>query len=77
MELYTTEKDYLPKVADMKEPYDLIRFTLKLVSFDDVLAALRVQYPDRHELILYMHGDTLAIQQSGGKCGVGDRGVPL
>ena len=77
MELFTTEKDYLPEVARMEKPFDLIRFNIELVSFDDVLAAVRVQYPEKTALVLYKHGNTVAIQYSGGKCGVGERGVPL
>ena len=77
MELFTTEKDYLPRVADMTEPFDLIRFKLELVSFDDVLAAIRSQYPNHCELALYKHGDTISIQQCGGDCGMGKWGVPV
>jgi len=39
MQLFTTEADYLPQVARMKEPFDQIRFNLEHVSFEDVLAA--------------------------------------
>lgn len=77
MQLFTTEKDYLPQVARMKEPYDLIRFNLEHASFDDVLAAIRVQYPNHKELALYKHGNTIAIQHSGGECGMGMKGVRI
>ena len=77
MQLFTTEADYLPQVARMKEPFDLIRFNLEHASFEDVLAAIRVQYPDNPGLVLYKHGNTVAIQQSGGDCKVGERGVPI
>lgn len=77
MQIFTTEKDYLPRVADMKDPYDLIRFNLELVSFDDVLAAIRAQYPNHRGLALYKHGNTIAIQQCGGDCGMGVKGVSI
>jgi len=77
MELFTTEQDYLVRVGEMKEPFDLIRFDLQLVSFDDVLAAIRIQYPNHRELALYKHGNTIAIQYTGGKCGMGSRGVRI
>ena len=77
MELFTKEADYLPQVKRMKEPFDLIRFALKHVTFADVLAAIRVQYPDKPGLVLYKHGNTVAIQQSGGECGIGKQGVQI
>ncbi len=77
MQLFTTEADYLPQVARMKEPFDLIRFKLEHVSFEDVLAALRVQYSDHPGLALYKHGNTISIQHSGGDCGMGRGGVKI
>ncbi len=77
MQIFTTESDYLLEIARMKEPFDLVRFNLEHVSFMEVMDAVRAQYPDRHELIFYKHGNTVAIQQSGGDCTVGERGVPL
>lgn len=77
MQIFTMENEYLLQVADMKEPFDQIRFNLERVSFEDVVAAVRAQYPDRHELIIYKHGNTVAIQQSGGTCGIGRSGVAV
>jgi len=69
--IYTTEADYLPLLADL-QPGQMITWRVERIQPDDIVNAIRAQY-EPTDLMLYMHGTRIMIQKDleNGSTGTG------